>query len=75
MPEYDVYKDGDAWKAKRDDASRASSSHDTQADAVSAARGYLGNQGGGELKIHGTDGKIRAKDTIAPGHDPRSTKG
>jgi hypothetical protein len=30
----------------------------------------LQNQGGGELTIIGRDGKIRSKDTIAPGNDP-----
>jgi len=30
----------------------------------------LGNQGGGELSIKGRDGRIRSKDTIAPGNDP-----
>jgi len=75
MPNYSVSKDGDDWVAKRDDASRASSRHDTQADAIDAARGYARNAGGGELSIHGRDGQIRAKDTIAPGNDPRSTKG
>jgi hypothetical protein len=30
--------------------------------------------GGGELIIKGLDGKIRSKDTIAPGNDPRSIK-
>jgi hypothetical protein len=35
----------------------------------------LGNQGGGELTIMGVDGKIRAKDTVEPGNDPRKIKG
>jgi ABC-type branched-subunit amino acid transport system ATPase component len=44
--------------------------------------GFLGpngagksNAGGGELNIHGRDGQIRAKDTIAPGNDPRNIRG
>ena len=58
------------WENKRNDASRASSVHGTQADAIDAARGMLGNQGGGELSVKGRNGRIRSKDTIAPGNDP-----
>lgn len=66
---------GDGWASQRAGASRASSLHDTQADAIAASRGYLGNRGGGELNIHGRDGAIRAKDTIKPGNDPRKSRG
>jgi hypothetical protein len=55
MADYDVYKSDDGWVAKREDASRASSVHDTQAAAHDAARGYAGNNGGGEVSIHGRD--------------------
>ncbi|GAB2613701.1 DUF2188 domain-containing protein [Pseudactinotalea suaedae] len=76
MANYSVFKgeDGD-WKAKRDDASRASSSHGTQAEAEKAAKRYSGNSGGGEVSIHGRDGKVRNKDTVAPGNDPRNIPG
>ena len=53
------------WHNKRDDASKASSRHRTQAEAAAAGKEMLKNQGGGELKIKGEDGKIRSKDTIA----------
>lgn len=56
-------------------ATRASSRHDTQAEAIDAARSYLKNDGGGELKIKGRDGGVRAQDTIASGNDPRRSKG
>jgi hypothetical protein len=62
------------WVNKRNDASKASSLHDTQADALDAARRMLRNSGGGELTTMGLDGKIRSKDTIAPGHDPHPPK-
>jgi hypothetical protein len=66
-----VYRraDGD-WVNKRNDADRASSLHPTQRDAVAAARQMLGGQGGGDLTTKGLDGRIRSKDTIAPGNDP-----
>lgn len=76
LANYSVFKDDDGqWKAKNDSKSRAASSHGTQRDAINAARGYLENAGGGELKVHGLDGKIRAKDTIPPGNDPYPPKG
>ncbi len=58
------------WANKRNDADKASSLHRTQEEAVKAAKDMLGNQGGGELITKGEDGKIRSKDTIAPGNDP-----
>lgn len=66
-------KDG-AWKNKRNDAGKASSSHSTQKEAEAAGRGMLKNQGGGELTTKGLDGKIRSKDTIPPGNDPNPPK-
>lgn len=62
------------WANKRNDADRASTLHDTQKQAEAAARSMLKNQGGGELTTKGLDGKIRSKDTIAPGHDPNPPK-
>ncbi|MBA2658782.1 MAG: DUF2188 domain-containing protein [Nitrosospira sp.] len=59
-----------AWENKRNDAQRASSVHGTQKEAIDAAKEMLINQGGGELTTKGVDGKIRSKDTIAPGNDP-----
>ena len=63
------------WANKRNDASRASSVHGTQKEAQDAARQMLKNQGGGELATKGVDGKIRDKDTVAPGNDPPKVKG
>lgn len=62
-------EDGD-WVNKRNDATKASSVHPTQQQAVDAARQMLQNQGGGELTTQGRNGQIRSKDTIAPGNDP-----
>jgi hypothetical protein len=72
---YDVYKDGDKWVGKREDASRPSVKADTQAAARQGTREVMGRNGGGELKVHGVNGQIRAKDTIKPANDPRKTKG
>lgn len=63
------------WENKRNDADRASSLHSTQGDAIRSARELLKKQGGGELTTKGVDGKIRDKDTVAPGRDPHPPKG
>ena len=66
-----VYQRPDGqWANKRNDADRASSLHGTQRDADRSAREMLRNQGGGEVTTIGRDGRIRSKDTIAPGNDP-----
>ena len=62
------------WENKRNDADRASSVHNTQKEAIDAARQNLRNQGGGELTTKAVSGKIRSKDTIAPGNDPNPPK-
>lgn len=63
------------WDVNKPGASRASSHHDTQADAQAAGRRYLRNEGGGELSTQGRDGRIRDKDTVPPGNDPYPPKG
>ena len=67
-------RDDGKWANKRNDAGKSSSVHDTQQNAVNSARTMLGNQGGGELTTMGKNGKIRSKDTIAPGNDPYPPK-
>lgn len=62
------------WANKRNDASRASSVHETQKEANDTARHMLQNQGGGELTTQARDGKFRSKDTIVPGNDPNPPK-
>jgi hypothetical protein len=70
-----VYQREDGtWVNKSNDATRAGSLHGTQGDAEEAARQMLRNEGGGELSTHGRDGKIRSKDTTAPGPDPNPPK-
>lgn len=63
------------WANKRNDASRASSLHGTQAEAIATGKAMLAKQGGGEVTIQGRDNQFRAKDTVKPGNDPRKTRG
>lgn len=70
-----VYQRPDGkWVNKRHDADRASGIHEKQGEAAKQAKDMLQSQGGGELIIKGRDGRIRSKDTIAPGHDPNPPK-
>ncbi|TDO06517.1 uncharacterized protein DUF2188 [Mycobacterium sp. BK086] len=58
------------WDIKAPGAERSSKHTDTQAEAIGRAREIVKNSGGGEVTIHGRDGKIRDSDTVAPGNDP-----
>lgn len=58
------------WDVKKPGSSRASAHAPTQKQAQDRAREIVHNAGGGEVKIHGRDGRIRDSDTIAPGNDP-----
>lgn len=66
-------RDG-GWQAKRTGARRASAVARTQGEAEAAAKRISANSGGGEVRVHGRDGKIRDSDTVRPGNDPRSVK-
>ncbi len=67
-------RDDGKWANKRNDADRAGSVRETQRDAAKDASRMLREQGGGELTIKGENGRIRSKDTIAPGNDPNPPK-
>ncbi len=56
-----------SWAVRREGSERSSSVHATQGEAIERARDIAINQGG-EVVIHGRDGKIRDKDSY--GHDP-----
>lgn len=58
------------WDVRKPDSKRASAHADTQADAVARAREIVSNAGGGEVRIHGRDGRVRDSDTVRPGNDP-----
>lgn len=63
---------GKGWKVTGGGKDRT---YDTQGDAIDAARKDLKHTGGGELNIHGRDGRIRGKDSVTPGNDPYPPKG
>lgn len=65
----------EGWAVKAGDAGRASSVHNTQAEAILRAREIISNKGGGELVVQGTDGQIRQKDTVPHGNDQFPPRG
>ncbi len=70
-----VVPDGNGnWKVVKPGAKRASDILPTQRDAEKRAKTIVSNEGGGEVRIHGRDGRIRDSDTVAPGNDPHPPK-
>ena len=67
-----VVKHPNGWAVKGAGASKASSVHSTQAEAIESARDIARNQKS-ELFIHGRDGQIRERDSH--GNDPHPPKG
>lgn len=63
------------WDVKAPGAKRASAHTDTQKQATDRAKQIVKNEGGGEVRIHRPDGRIRDSDTVAPGNDPFPPKG
>ena len=58
------------WRVVAPHAERASAVLPTQAEAIDRAREILSNAGGGELLVHGMNGRIREKDTVPNANDP-----
>jgi len=71
MSNYHVLKnkDGD-WVARRAGSERISGSFDKQIKAERAAKNFAAHTGGGEVRIHDRDGRIRDSDTVSPWKDP-----
>jgi hypothetical protein len=65
-----VFNPKGGWDIKKPGASGSSGHTKTQQEAVDRARQIVRNSGGGEVRIHGKDGRIRDSDTIPPGKDP-----
>jgi hypothetical protein len=53
----------------KEEHERVSDLLSTQDEAMQRARTIIHKAGGGELIVKGRDGRIRLKDTVAPGHD------
>lgn len=67
-----VVPSGGKWSVKKDGATKASSTHRTQGEAIKAATKVAKTQKT-EVYIHGQDGRIRERNTF--GNDPHPPKG
>jgi hypothetical protein len=67
-----VVPSSSGWSVKKAGAARATSNHETQAEAIAAAVEIARNQKT-ELYIHGRDGRIRERNSY--GNDPKPPKG
>lgn len=76
MANYHVLKDKETgkWAAKREGAERSAALVDYQKEAEHLAKEFSANSGGGEVRIHGLDGRIRDSDTVSPAKDPYPPK-
>ena len=71
MSNYHVSKDAvGGWNVRKEGSDRISGNFKTQYKAEKEAKQYSSNNGGGEVKIHGLNGRIRDSDTVPPGNDP-----
>ena len=68
-----TYRGHNEWAIRREKAERDTLVTDNQQEAFRMARQIAINQGGGEVFIHGRDGKIRERNTYE--HDPYPPKG
>jgi hypothetical protein len=76
MSNYHVSKDKDSgkWNIQKEGGKISSGSANTQKNAEKMAKQFAANSGGGEVSIHGLDGKIRDRDTLKPCNDPNPPK-
>lgn len=71
MANYNVVHDPKGgWNVKRDNAERSSFHSETQKEAEQKAKEISSNNGGGEVRIQGRDGRFRDSDTVPPAYDP-----
>jgi len=76
MSNYHVSKDKESgqWRIQKEKGDRSSGHTNTQKEAERLAKEFARNSGGGEVRIHGLDGKIRDSDTVPPANDPYPPK-
>jgi hypothetical protein len=64
-----VVRQSSAWVLRKSGSAQASRAYKTQREAVAAARRLIKEADGGEIIVHGRDGRIRGVDTYALGGD------
>ena len=71
-PIHVVPRDDGKWAVEREGGQRASSLHETQAEAAAAGR-RAAREDRTEFNLHGRNGQIREKDSY--GNDPHPPRG
>ncbi|MPZ95988.1 MAG: DUF2188 domain-containing protein [Propionibacteriales bacterium] len=69
-----VPSNGGGWDVVKPGSHRPSAHTDTQTAAIARARDIVKNAGGGEVRIHGRDGKVRGSDTVSLGEGPNPAR-
>lgn len=67
-----IAKSDGHWSVKKTGAERASGNFSTKAAAVTSAKKLVTKDGGGELIVHGKDGRVNRRDSY--GIDPNPPK-
>jgi hypothetical protein len=62
-----------SWDVKPEGTGYSVSHHDSKDAALQTAKAFAKGSGLGQVKVHGTDGKIQTEYTY--GKDPKRTKG
>jgi hypothetical protein len=59
------------WDVVKENHQRASAHADTQKEAIARAKVITENLDGGDVRIHGRDGKLRDSDTTKSGNESK----
>ncbi|MCD9188470.1 MAG: DUF2188 domain-containing protein [Pyrinomonadaceae bacterium] len=70
-----IAKSDGAWSVKRTGAERASGNYPTKAAAVTSAKRLVSKEGGGELIIHGKDGRVSSRSCFGNEPEPAGERG
>ncbi len=75
MANFDVSEDKGCgkWRVTREGAEDPIDLAKTRREAELIAKRLAANTGGGEVRVHGSDGKVRNRDTVEPAKDPFPT--
>ena len=67
-----IAKSNGEWSVKRNGADRATGNFPTKKGAVATARTLVTKSGGGELIIHGKDGRVSQRDSYESDPNPHN---
>ncbi|MBD3270355.1 DUF2188 domain-containing protein [Candidatus Peregrinibacteria bacterium] len=74
MDNYDITKDGDQWKLKKQGNDRASKTAGTKKEIIKQTQDFMKDKTG-SVKIHKEDGSYQEERTYQRKDDPKKSKG